>query len=465
MNLLLYKRSGFVLALAVGLILVLPQSCSKPKTGGFDENEEMLSGGGQTVFDESSKAYTHPFPNMSALQSELHEIGDMHFEQTFVSAPALRAGGLGPLYNNVSCISCHVNDGRGKVPGAGEANASILYRISLAGKGPHGEPIDVPGFGDQIQPRATQNIPAEAEVQIYYQEQPGQFDDGTRYSLRYPIYSIVNAYLPLPAGVALSPRVASPTLGLGLLEAVDEKDILAMVDEGDANQDGISGKANYVWNRKEQRTTLGRFGWKANQPNLLQQVAAAYNGDMGITSFLFPTENSFGQIQYDNLDDDVELSDSLLYNVAFYVRTLAVPARRMVTDLIVKKGKQLFMESGCASCHTPVLKTKVDVSFPAISNQTIRPFTDLLLHDMGDGLADHREDFLATGNEWRTPPLWGIGLTQKVNGHTFFLHDGRARNLMEAILWHGGEGETSKKRVLGMNASDRGALIKFLESL
>ncbi len=458
------KKTSFILVLfLVGFML--QESCSKTSISNFDDNNELLSGGGQTVFDESSNAYTHPFGGMSPTLNQTHEIGDIHFEQNFVSAPAPRNSGLGPLYNNVSCLSCHVNDGRGKVPGTGEVAASILFRVSIPGKNIHGGPLGVPGYGDQIQHRSIQNVLKEADVTINYTEQSGQFFDGTPYSLRMPTYNLINTYQAVPGLVAISPRVASPVFGLGLLEAVSDQDILALADESDANKDGISGRPNYVWNEVEKRTTLGRFGWKANQPSILQQVAGAYNGDMGITTFVFPNENSLGQIQYDNLDDDVELSDSLLYSVAFYIKTLSVPARRSVTDVTVKYGKQIFIDAGCGSCHTPILKTKVDVSFPAISNQTIRPYTDLLLHEMGDGLADNREDFVASGKEWRTPPLWGIGLTQKVNGHTLFLHDGRARNLMEAILWHGGEAENSKQRVVNMNTSDRKALIIFLESL
>lgn len=425
----------------------------------------MLSGGAQTVFDEGSGAYSHAFAMLPAHLEKVHEVGDMAFEQTVVTAPAPLHGGLGPLYNNVSCVSCHVGDGRGKVPGTGENAVSILFRISQPGATEHNAPVGIIGFGDQIQNRSTANTVKEADVSINYQEQTFQFDDGTPYSLRTPAYIISNTYMPMSGNVMISARVAAPVFGLGLLEAISEQDILFNADEFDMDQDGISGKANYVWSVLENRSVLGRFGWKANQPSLLQQVAAAYNGDMGITTFVFPKENSRDQIQYDNLNDDVEVSDSILYAVEFYIKTLAVPARRNVTDETVKKGKQLFIESGCASCHLPTLKTSVNVAFPAISNQTIHPYTDMLLHDMGSELADNRPDYLATGNEWRTAPLWGIGLTHKVNGHTNFLHDGRARNLMEAILWHGGEAKKSKDKVKAMGKSDRNALVKFLESL
>lgn len=440
-------------------------SCSKKTIQVEDENSEVLSGGTQTTFNEGSGAFSQMFQHLLPHLASVHEVGDAAFEQTFVTAPAPLHGGLGPLYNNVSCVSCHVGDGRGKIPGVGESAASILFRVSQPGTNEHNGPLGISGYGDQIQNRAVINTMKEADIDITYQEIGGQFEDGSSYSLRSPTYTISNEYKSMASNFMLSPRVAAPVFGLGLLEAVSEHDIISNADESDVNKDGISGKANYVWNVFEKRTTLGRFGWKANQPSLLQQVAAAYNGDMGITTFLFPNENSLGQPQYDGLKDDVELSDSLLLSVEFYVKTLQVPARRNVTNPEVKQGKLLFMNAGCGACHMPTLRTSVNVAFSPLSNQLIHPYTDMLLHDMGDELADNRPDYLATGKEWRTAPLWGIGLTQKVNGHTNFLHDGRARNLMEAILWHGGEALKSRDNVKKMSASERGMLIKFLESL
>jgi CxxC motif-containing protein (DUF1111 family) len=210
---------------------------------------------------------------------------------------------------------------------------------------------------------------------------------------------------------------------------------------------------------------LGRFGWKAGQPSLIQQSAGAYNEDMGVTSFIFPEENSFDQPQYDQLNDDVELSDSLLHAVAFYMQTLGVPARRNAKDPEVIEGKRLFNQIQCASCHIAKHVTASDMAFSSRSNQTIFPYTDMLLHDMGIGLADNRPEGLADGYEWRTQALWGIGLTRKINGHDYYLHDGRARSISEAILWHGGEAENSKEKFRNLNATQRQAVLKFLESL
>lgn len=451
--------------LLVSAICIILFACNKFDAGYSDPDDEWRSGGQQTVFDQSSGAFGHAFSTLNETLERVHEVGDVQFSSTFVSAPAPINPGLGPIFNNVGCASCHINDGRGKVPGAGETSVLMLFRISIAGQNPHGGPNPVPGYGEQLQNRANIGVKKEGDVIITYEEQSFMFNDGAEYKLRFPTYTVNNNYTDFPANVMLSPRVAAPIFGLGLIEGVSDADILARVDEKDIDGDGISGKANYVWNFLSQSTTLGRFGWKANQPNLLQQVAAAYNQDIGITNSVFSHESSSGQSQYDNRSDDPELSDSLLYSVEFYVKTLAVPGRRNLNDASVQQGKQLFTQAGCAKCHVPDMRTAVNVSFPSVSNQFIHPYTDLLLHDMGDSLADNRPDFLATGNEWRTAPLWGIGLTQKVNGHNNFLHDGRARSLMEAVMWHGGEALQARNKVKAMSADERNALIKFLESL
>jgi CxxC motif-containing protein (DUF1111 family) len=395
----------------------------------------------------------------------VHAVGDGAFSATFVSAPAPVRPGLGPIFNNVSCTACHIADGRGKPPATGEQISSLLIRLSIPGTDEHGGPLAVPGFGIQLQQRAIFGIQPEASVVITYTEQSGQFEDGTTYSLRNPTYALVNVYQPLPPNVMISPRVAPPVFGLGLLEAIPEDEILSHADESDINSDGISGKPNYVWDVVNQKKVIGRFGWKANNPTLLQQSAGAYNQDMGISNFVFPQDNSYGQTQGESNVEGYEVSDSLLTSVVFYIRSLAVPARRNADQEDVLRGKELFQTSQCSSCHVPRTRTKTDVAFPEISSQVIFPYTDLLLHDMGPDLADNRPDFDASGHEWKTPPLWGIGLTTIVNGHNNFLHDGRARSLSEAILWHGGEGESAKQAYKKMNKSDREALIKFLESL
>jgi CxxC motif-containing protein (DUF1111 family) len=264
-------------------------------------------------------------------------------------------------------------------------------------------------------------------------------------------------------------------IGLGLLEAVAEADLLARADPDDADGDGITGRPNLVWSEAEGRVAMGRFGWKAGQSGVDEQAAAAMAGDIGIANPLAPypagdctpaqaacmAAPTGATARYDDLEAPAEVMDL----VSYYSRHLAVPARRDPGAPEVLSGKRLFYEAGCIACHTPKHATARDAADPALRGQLIWPYTDLLLHDMGEGLADGRPEGVADGREWRTAPLWGIGLTETVNGHTYFLHDGRARSLSEAILWHGGEAEKSKERFRTMSAADRAALLAFLGSL
>lgn len=446
-------------------ISLLLFSCKKNGTTIEFEKQDWFAGGSQTAYVFGSNAYGQIFSGLTADQKRMHEIGDKAFEAIFVSAPAPINPGLGPIFNAVSCASCHVSDGRGKSPMEGEALLSLLIRVSLSGQDPHGGPAPVPGFGGQFQQRAIAGTMPEGDVSVSYSYQNFTYSDGETYQLRTPLFQVINTYSMFPINAMISPRIAPPVFGLGLLEAVPDASFLAHEDPNDADDDGISGKANYVWNILENRMTMGKFGWKAGAPNLIQQIAAAYNQDMGITSFVFPQESSFGQPQFSFLSNKPELSDSLLYATTFYMQTLKVPARRNVKDEAVIRGKQLFYDAKCTACHVPKFRTKVNVAFPAMSNQLIFPYTDFLLHDMGEGLADNRPDGLADGKEWKTPPLWGIGLTEIVNGHSNYLHDGRARNLAEAILWHGGEAQFSADFFRSLSSSDRNAMIKFLKSL
>jgi CxxC motif-containing protein (DUF1111 family) len=426
--------------------------------------DERLSGGLATVFDETSKSFSHAVEGLNDRDMEVHELGDAAFEQTFVSAPAPVNSGLGPVFNNVSCISCHHNDGKG-TPTAGFSTSSMLFRISIPGADEHGGPLAAMGYGGQLQDQAVFGKQPEVHVDINYNDKEINYPDGNSVVLRDPVYTITQSYVSLPGGHMLSPRLAPPVFGTGLLELIPEGTILSFADQNDKDGDGISGKPNYVYNAYTKKTELGRFGLKANNPNLLLQVAGAYNQDMGITSYVFPQESSYGQSQSDGYKDDPELADSTLNEVAFYVKTLAVPARRNVTDATIKEGEQLFKQINCTGCHKQTMQTGVDITIKQLSNQRIHPYTDLLLHDMGEGLADNRSDFLADGREWRTTPLWGIGLFQKTNGIPYFLHDGRARTLEEAILWHGGEAEKSKDAFMQLTKTDRDKIIKFLNSL
>jgi len=449
-----------VLVLLVVVLVRCQKSAVFPESG-YDDH---LSGGYATVFDATSKAFQNAFPSLSAYDEHIHEMGDLVFSQTFVTAPAPIHSGLGPLYNNTSCESCHHNDGIG-LPTAGDARSSLLMRISIPGSDEHGGAVAAPGYGLQVQDKAAYGKQPEAKVNIAYTYQTFYFDDGESYELRTPTYTLTNLYTPISGAYLLSPRLAPPMIGLGLLEAVPEADIVANADPNDANGDGIKGVANYVWDVTTQSKKLGRFGWKANTASIVTQVATAFNQDMGITSRILPIENSYGQTQYDGLHDDPELPDTTLNNVKFYAQTLCVPARRNVTDATVKRGEQLFILAKCANCHKQTLRTGVNVAFPAVSNQVIHPYSDLLVHNMGPGLADNRPDFLADGQSWRTAPLWGLGLYTTVNNPGYYLHDGRARTMVEAIMWHGGEAAQSKAYYSHLSKSDRDAVLKFLQSL
>ena len=264
-------------------------------------------------------------------------------------------------------------------------------------------------------------------------------------------------------GTLISPRVAPAVFGLGLLEAVPEAEVLAIA-AAQAVGGRVSGRPNYVWDEVQGRLALGRFGWKANNPSLVQQTAGAYNGDMGITTSLFPAE-ACERADPACAPHAPELPDQTVADVAFYTRTLGVPARRNLDDRVALRGEVLFHETGCASCHVATIRTGALAGVPEVSNQVIHPYTDLLVHDMGPALADNRPDFRASGREWRTAPLWGIGLVETVNGHTNFLHDGRARSLLEAVLWHGGEAALAGQRVRNMSRAERAALVAFLRSL
>jgi len=426
-----------------------------------------LAGGATTVFDASSNAYSLPAPNLGGEDLARHMEGDAAFDAAFVSAPAQVNAGLGPVFNNNGCIACHPRDGRGRPPFAGQPATSMFLRISVpgtAGDG-SGSPAPVPGFGTQLFDKALFGVTPMGGFDIAYTETGGEFADGEPYSLRQPVYTITNPYQPLPATVHTSPRAAPPVFGRGLLEAIDDNTLLGLADESDADGDGISGRPNRVWDYAMGVVRIGRFGLKAGNPTLRQQVAGAYRGDIGVTNPLFTVESSHGTPLWDGAADEPEIDEETLAVATFYVQTLAVPARRNVNDAEVQRGERLFAAAKCTSCHVPELRTGVLAGVPQVSNQTIFPYTDLLLHDMGEGLADNRDEFLANGREWRTPPLWGIGLTDVVNGHTLFLHDGRARTLMEAVLWHGGEAEASREYVRALSAWDRKALIAFLESL
>ncbi|MEO3429040.1 di-heme oxidoredictase family protein [Pelagibius sp. CAU 1746] len=453
------------------------------------ERFERQSGGAATSVNAvNGDAFSHPSANMSFERELDFKIGNGLFRRLWVSAPAstTSADGLGPLFNARSCQRCHLKDGRGHPPASAQDSAvSMLLRLSIAPQNDEQRAllasgragvIPEPTYGGQLQDLAIKGHKAEGRMHIEYEEMEVVLADGTKVSLRRPTYTITDlAYGPLHPDIMISPRVAPPMIGLGLLEAVHDEDIESHADPADADGDGISGRVNRVWDDVRRRVVPGRFGWKAGQPNLLQQSSHAINGDIGLSAPTMPaaagdcTEAQVACRQAPNGDsrqhDGLEASAEMMDLIAFYSRNLAVPARRDLDDPQVLAGKQVFYESGCIACHRPKYVTRRDALGEEQSFQLIWPYSDLLLHDMGEGLADHRPEGRASGREWRTAPLWGIGLTERVNGHTQFLHDGRARNLLEAILWHGGEAEAAKQEVVDLPAEAREALLAFLRTL
>jgi len=431
----------------------------------FDISERANSGGATTIFSTTTNAFSSPAPNLSASDLGNHFVGDLLFEDSFVTAPAEVNPGLGPLMNNSACINCHPRDGRAKHPTNINSANGLLVRASIPGIDEHGGPMPVPGFGLQIQNRAISGYAFEATYQVNYTEKSETLSDGRVVVLRKPIVTLSNPYMSLPSGTMLSTRLGTPIFGLGLLEEIPEANILALQDVNDANGDGISGKANYVWDPQTNQIVLGRFGWKANTGTIIMQCASAYVEDMGITSPFFMNETGHGQTNgSDGINDDPEISMQTLQEIALYCKTLAVPGARNLTNPNVKNGAKIFEQIDCAKCHVPKQVTG-NTAITALSNQKFFPYTDLLLHDMGEDLADNRPDFLASGTEWKTRPLWGIGLTNLVNGHTDFLHDGRAKNVEEAILWHGGEAKNAKENYKKLTTQQRSDLLLFINSL
>jgi len=415
------------------------------------------AGGDTSVNNRTSFAFEAPAANLTPGNLEKHLDGDIVFGAVFVTTPAPVNPGLGPLFNNVSCDSCHIKNGRG-VPVFGNTGLRTISLVRVSD--PNGTPTvpggnpPVEGLGNQIQDHAIFGVEPEAEIILDWEEVPGTYPDGSTYSLRRPILTIIlaNGEL-LDENILTSLRLPPPVIGLGLLEAIPDETLLALADPDDADGDGISGRVNMVWDRVSATTKIGRFGLKANNSTLRQQSAGAYAEDMGVTNPDRPG---------DDLVPDID--EETLELATFYVQSLAVPNRFVTDDPDVAKGEQFFYGIGCNQCHVATLETG-QTGIEEVSNQLIQPFTDLLLHDMGEGLADNRPDFQATGREWRTAPLWAVGLTQTVLGVQNFLHDGRPRTLEEAILWHGGEAEIAKDDFMNLSQKEREQLIEFLNSL
>lgn len=422
--------------------------------------EALQGGSGSNTTRFDTNAFSQPSAALGFDARADFFVGNGIFDRPWVAAPSSTLGsdGLGPLYNARSCQGCHIKDGRGHPPAPGDANTvSMVFALSDA----QGHPD--PGLGHQLQDQAVPGLAREGRVTVTYEAVPFVYPDATVVTLRRPIYS---TDAPLAPGVALNPRIAPPMIGLGLIEAIAEADLLAHADPEDGDGDGVSGRAVQYAGR------LGRFGWKAVAPGLLEQSASAFSNDMGLSTRLRPapfgdctaTQTACRTGPHGDETDGLEIADPLLDLVTFYAANLAVPARRAVEDPDVLAGKRLFYAAQCTTCHVPKFATAAAAA-EAQRNQLIWPYSDFLLHDMGPGLADQTPTGPVSGAEWRTQPLWGLGLTQTVNGHTYLLHDGRARSIEEAILWHGGEAAAARDRFAAFDAAARAQLVEFLESL
>ena len=410
---------------------------------------EDRQGGATTIDDRSRDAFNHPAPSLDTEQRQLHQLGRGPFN--FLWAPPQ----LGRLFNHNACLACHAGNGRGLSElERGPFGSQALVRISMTSGTPDvpGGNVSAPGFGQQLQDHATVGLP-EVFLDLAWRETVVYYGDGEAQPMRDPFVTVMQPNgTPMPAGIALSYRQAPAVFGLGLLEAISDDTLRALEDPDDADGDGISGRVNLVWDPQTTTTRVGRFGHKASVVDLLQQTAGAFVNDIGLSNRLHPEDDGMR-----------DLSDEQLEHTTFFISTLAVPAAAP-RSAAAQLGRVLFDEFACAGCHTPTVTTGAH-PIPQLANQTIHPYTDLLLHDVGDLLTDGRSDFAATGVEWRTPPLWGIGLVQLVEPAATFLHDGRARTLAEAILWHGGEAAAAREAFRTAPRSDRDALIAFLESL
>jgi CxxC motif-containing protein (DUF1111 family) len=467
-NLLALAVAGTLSIAAVAIALGEPRD-TRSELAALPQDGPL--GGDTTRPLTSGDAFSFEAPNAPREHQRPFSFGNRLFNTNWVQAPGSVKSfdGLGPLFNRVSCSGCHTKDGRGQPPPSGEGPMdSMLFRISVPGSGPHGEPKGLEAYGDQLSERAIPGVLPEGRAHISYEEITGHYVDGEAYALRKPSYAIVEAaYGPLPKDLMISPRVAPQMIGLGLLEAVPPADLEALADPTDKDGDGISGKVNHVWDSEHGTKAIGRFGWKAGQPSLMDQNAGAAIGDIGLTSDIHDTQNcTTAQLTCLQAIDEgsPELSRAFLDKLTLYTRSLAVPAQRNADAAVVSHGAEVFRSFGCTSCHQPTLRSQ-DAALPELSHQIFHPYTDLLLHDMGGELADGRPEFEADGREWRTPPLWGLGLVPTVNGHNTLLHDGRARGFAEAVLWHGGEAENAREKFRTAPKSEREALIAFLQSL
>ena len=425
---------------------------------------------GNAMAAGNPEAFAQPVAGLDDAEREFFFQGRTLVRQSWIVAPSRDElfDGLGPLYNRLACISCHPRNGRGRPPETRERMLSTLVRLSIPGLDAHGGPRPHPAYGGQLNEEGIPGVPGEGRATLRWREVAVvRLPGGERVRLRRADLKFSElAYGPL-TGALTSVRVGQQMVGMGLLDAVPAEAIEAMARE--TKPDGVRGRVNRVWDPETGRLAVGRFGYKANMPTLRAQAAGAFNGDIGITSPLFPQENCT-PVQKACRDapngGSPELSPAQLDAVEFYLAQLALPERvGNIDDVLVRQGEATFAAIGCTACHRPQLRAAEKTRLPRLAGRTMAAYTDLLVHDMGPGLSDGRPDGLAGARDWRTAPLWGLGRTFDVSEAAFYLHDGRARTLSEAILWHGGEAKRARDRYARLPAAAREALLAFLATL
>ncbi|MEY4546088.1 MAG: hypothetical protein RL685_2283 [Pseudomonadota bacterium] len=436
------------------------------------ESVEGSPGGDLTSSNTGTDAFRQQAPASNRDQQLLFISGRSFYLDPWLPPPSVSTSrrGLGPLFNASACADCHLGGGRGQPPGSAEQPfAGLVLQLGSGERDARGAPLADPVYGEQLQTQAIAGVAPEGLPALDPYELTRQYADGTQQRLSAAVYRLeqlrYGAALP---DLRISPRIAPATIGLGLLEAIPVARLEELEDPADRNGDGISGRLNRVWERSAEELAPGRFGWKAEQPSLRQQIAAALAYDIGVTSLAYPESDCAALecgAETAAAATQPELNERVLDRLELYLRLLAVPERRHADEPSVQRGAAWFANAGCASCHVPQHLTSSEVVLPELREQEIWPYTDLLLHDLGPELADERASFLAEGAEWRTPPLWGMGLSRVVSGHQRLLHDGRADGVSEAILWHGGEALRSRRAFEALSAEQRAELVAFVESL
>ncbi|WP_394181407.1 di-heme oxidoredictase family protein [Marinomonas posidonica] len=429
--------------------------------------------------------YSQPLPSLSAEEKLEFRIGEGVFQKFWVPSPSstTASDGLGPLYNTRSCNNCHVNNGRGHAPEAHVSGATIPSFMVRFGKRYPGSMQHHDGifpsvgdahYGGQLQGQSANGTLPEGDFHLTYQTHVEVLADGQQVSLRKPILHWDKLhYGPFEADTGVTLLNTPSLVGMGLLDNIPDPYIIANADPDDLDQDGISGKVS--WIPGQHNPVVGRFGYKASTPSVTAQNQLAFNTDLGLSTLLFPAPSGdCTPLQLECLNspngnsphlDNLEVDKQQSRLVDLFVSLAAPPAMRNLSEPDFLAGKDIFIDSGCASCHTPKMVTGNDSPYSVLKNRTFYPFTDMLLHDMGAELRSGFPVYSAEPQEWRTAPLWGIGLSEKVSGRVGFLHDGRARTIEEAILWHGGEAQSSQQAYKRLSKEYRQKLIYFLESL